>query len=974
MTPINPRISLWVDTYNPKKGDTLQEQNLYTVLKYCETIDPSTEKGKSGSIFPFLSSTINTSDKYSDGVLFIDFDNCSNYSELIFNSFEKLCQKLPNILGVNFSHSGNLHFYLYDEVVKENPKKYGERNLLYMCCLSQVIKVVTGIDLRDIEGCLDTHTKSFYQRFFLSQSKFQWNPYCCSTSLGKDQEKKLRSEYHKWIRFGSMNPVVIDLPKIDFTGSIVVDSKFYINTKKGVVSGYEARTVIVASTYHHFNNDLDKSIEYICNTFKNFDPMCRQLRSMVSTGSVNYLWDSTTEMILFPSETGIILKEDEYLSDKLNIEEELNEKKYLYICSNTGTGKSELVKRYMKEHPEINVIYIQMMKSILKGKYHQIEKITINNTDRVDREKKYTHIHLTMDKLIGGSFKNIDPNKYVVFVDESHLLQDHVSFRRSTIESFCSFLSKCKNVIFLSATPKSDIRLFDFKRLVYTKIQKQKLDIHQIPINLIGKGHKESTYYKYMIDDIEQRSRGRHITIFTNKKEKEWLEYGLRDKDITRFRSDFYNDDNVKSVLIDNTIRTKWCLSTSYMSVGVEVKHGKHVVVFDIHEGIDISHIIQSIGRFRPGVIDELEVLIYYRHGKLPYHPIDIEYIDNINTVWNNLLVDGCCGKTMNILSSRILNIKGLEPYSIETLSMMKELTISNIIESNDFYSPHSYQVLKSLPYSSVIVTNEEVNNVSTDGSKKRVIRETKLIHYLKSKTDEYVISLGSDNDEELGGYERVWRNTEVPYNDKVEGRKTIRMCKFIIYMGLPLCQTLDYFNDDIKTSYKYSQLINDYVRLEKGQKVISEFNGSEKTLEKINYEQSIVKDIFTEEFLKWCCTEHRVKLFVESICEDPYLLELCDLLDIPYDVEETVKIKIFNDKTFKDYKLRNKENNGRSLGGKISSPKKKITIIHSETNEVVSFDSKGDCMRFLKLSPRTFSKLIKGNTVRGCKWIVSIL
>ena len=112
------------------------------------------------------------------------------------------------------------------------------------------------------------------------------------------------------------------------------------------------------------------------------------------------------------------------------------------------------------------------------------------------------------------------------------------------------------------------------------------------------------------------------------------------------------------------------------------------------------------------------------------------------------------------------------------------------------------------------------------------------------------------------------------------------------------------------------------------------------------------------------------MKLFVDKTYNDPLLKEFCDFLDIPYE-DDTIKIEIFQDKTFKDNRLRNKEKNGRSFGGKISSPKKNVSIIHSETNEVMKFSSKGECMKFLKISPRTFSKLVKGQTVRGCKWSI---
>ena len=235
MNPINPKVSLWVKEYFPKKSERLEELDLFTVLKHCETISTTAQKGKSGSIFPYLSSSIDTKEKYSDGVLFIDFDHCSDVSKVIYDSFDKLCEILPNILGVNFSYSGNLHFYMYDIVVKETPTKYGERNTFWMCCLAQCIKKITNIDLRTIDGCMDPHSKYFTQRLFLSRSEFKWNIHCCALTISKSDEKRIRTEYHKWFQFNSIKPTAVELPELNFNGTISVNSEFSINTLKGVV-------------------------------------------------------------------------------------------------------------------------------------------------------------------------------------------------------------------------------------------------------------------------------------------------------------------------------------------------------------------------------------------------------------------------------------------------------------------------------------------------------------------------------------------------------------------------------------------------------------------------------------------------------------------------------------------------------------------------------------------------------------------
>lgn len=965
MNTINPKVSLWTKHYFPKKNESLNEIDLYTVLKYCVDIDNTALKGQSGSIFPYLSSTLDSSDKYSDGVLFIDFDHCSDVANQIYESFDNLCQTLPNILGVNFSYSGNLHFYIYDFTVKENPSLYSERNTFWMCCLSQCIKKVTGIDLRNIEGCMDPHSKYFSQRLFLAKSEFKWNVYCTHTIVSKSDIKRLKSEYHKWFNFNTMKSCVIELPPLEFSGTISVDSSFFINTQKGPVSGWEARTVIVASTYHHFNCDLDATVQYICNRYINCQDMCEQLKSMVSTGSVNFLWDSTTERILFPKPEGIVLQYNEYLSDVLDLDEELKNNRYLYICSNTGTGKTELVKKFMRDHPERKVVYVQMMKSILSGKVDSIEDLTVFNTDYVENIEDRNQIHLTIDKTI-STFKGIDPKNYTVFVDESHLLEDHIGFRISVIKTLCQILAKSLHVIFLSATPKSDIRLLDFKILNYTKIQDQTLLIRQIPIMVRGRKSSDAIYFDYMIKDIEKRTRNRHVTIFTNKKEDKWLDYGLINKDVTRFRADFPNDKKVLSVLKDNRICTKWCLATSYMSVGVEVKHGRHTVVFDIHEGIDISHIIQSIGRFRPGYISDLEVLIYYKMGKMPYRPIKTDVISNLDNIWNHLIVETDIGNVANILSSKLLKISDVN-FPVEATDMIRILKLSNLRTCIDFYSPHSYQILKSLPYKKVAVVNESKKELSSDNSVARCRREDELIDYLKSCTNRYVSMLG----ESEGGYETLWNSGILPYNDKVAARKIIRKCKYIVNMGLPLSKTIDFFCNDVNEAYEWVLALKDYIRLNRGERVIVDFVGSQKTRENLEMKQKVIKELFTKEFLNWCVKSEKVNLFIDITSEDQSLEILNSILNLDAH-EDSVEIEFFKGNNSKECMERISKKEMCSFGGKISSPKKAISLIDPETSEMLHFDSKGECMQFLKISPRTFSKFVKGNTIRGCKWQIA--
>ena len=117
-----------------------------------------------------------------------------------------------------------------------------------------------------------------------------------------------------------------------------------------------------------------------------------------------------------------------------------------------------------------------------------------------------------------------------------------------------------------------------------------------------------------------------------------------------------------------------------------------------------------------------------------------------------------------------------------------------------------------------------------------------------------------------------------------------------------------------------------------------------------------------------------RVNLFVDMITKDPNMEILCSVLGLDVEIGETLDIEIFRGDSNNECLRRISQTELRSLGGKSSSPKKVISIINIETDEKKTFGSKGDCMKFLNMSSRTFSKFVKGAQIRGCKWMVTPL
>ena len=362
-------------------------------------------------------------------------------------------------------------------------------------------------------------------------------------------------------------------------------------------------------------------------------------------------------------------------------------------------------------------------------------------------------------------------------------------------------------------------------------------------------------------------------------------------------------------------------------------------------------------------------MLIYYRVGKLPSKLINDEVVNNFDTIWDNLVVNTDEGNVANILSTKLIRLSDVD-IPIEAVRMIRILKQTNIEETNEYYSPHSYQILKSLPYKSIKVTNEEIVEVDTENIQRRSVPERELLEYLKSCDNSHISSLAESKE----GYALLWSSGLIPYNDKVASRKLIRKSKYIVNMELPFGKTMEFFEDQIDEAYTIATYLKDYVRLKRKERVVVDFQGSDNVHSKLEKGQRIVKEVFTQEFLDYVSGNVKVNLFVNMVTKDPNMEILCSVLGLDVEIEKTLDIEIFRGDSYNECLRRISQTELRSLGGKSSSPKKVISIINTETDEKKTFESKGDCMKFLNMSSRTFSKFVKGSQVRNCKWTVSML
>lgn len=1002
VSEINPRISYSSIGKFAKNGSNMSITTLKDVLNRCASDEfKGKQKGSSGCILPYVSKKLGDRPFVHEGVVILDLDKFNKEpallgkENLIYEKFEEIAMYMPNLLAINFSYSHNLHVFVYDQNVVDE-SSYNKWSAIYMAVFARVINKLFNIDLRQYEGALDDHQKA-YQKLFINYSPFKWNHYCAQTKISDKDIKKLQTDYK--ITFGGLDDKreIKDSTPMDVTGTIAVDKEYSILGW----SGWDARTVIAAAAYFHFNKDVKRAKQWIYSKFSNADEIYAQMQSMANSGSVVGKYRREVEQLLFKNdEEKTILKSDEYLSDIIDFDKLTD--KYYYIQSNTNTGKTEFVKRLLKckeieiEHDsnelfprdkEIikeyrKVIVIQATKALRDGKKQGVEDKTLENWEKVEGENSF---HTTFEGFSGNA-RNVNLEDYTIVVDESHLLEEYITFRTSVIHELLEFLERAGKVIFMSATPKSDFLMFPFKIMRFEKIQQQTLDVYQYPIQIEGRGSINAARYTYMCDFVRTlTNEGEKVLVFSNKKQSEWKEYGL-ENNVTLFNATNCGDSAVQDILNDNRLSNSVTLATKYMGCGVEVKNEKKVhLVFFLDEGWDFDFFAQAIGR--PRDAENICVHLFYseyknwksQEGKW-YCGLKTKKIEAIKNALDHLTA-----RTLdNVSTDNLLAVMmtGLYEARNRNNDKIKKLVIGNVLTESGIHTPYALDLFKQLPYKKVNIHICDSVKLDLDNKKRRVREEKELIEYLCNCTDDEWLFISTRE------YEEIFQ--VVPYKDKVVARNTIRLCKYIRdRLKLNLKEVMAFFE---KTSLakKYMIALSRYCNLEAGWDAIEPFDGSKDTEEDLSEDIERLKTIFTKEFLEDYIADVMrpgflvkdnlaFRMYYDEIFKDVLrergMWKEIDAERLFYWEAPRHDAEMFQKNSYKESINRKQIN---SINGKKGGRKKQtVSMQVVETGEVKVFESKSECAEYLKgvgCSSRQFNKLLKDEGDFASKYKILIL
>ena len=863
---VGPILSRFIEKYNVKTGTPLKYTNLRSVLEYQKNVITSNVKGESGRIFKYTNPTAFPDSYNCDGCICIDIDNIPDeVADTVFDNFEMLSHVMPNLLAMCFSHKHNLHVFLYDDRFvgnNINKEEYLESANMWMAAFARVVKLKLNIDLREYEKALDKTGSEIYQAVFLCKTDYKWNDYCSVVALDKGDIKKLKAEYHLLFKTfihnfnsNSVNEVMRIKRDENTIFNVEVPRVIDKHVSFGNWSGNDLRRMIASNILIYCDGDKNKAREIVK---ENFDgKTITEINSWLRNNYESFYDKSLYDWLFVESKDKIILDKKQYLND-MNILETYKEDKYLYIVSNTNTGKTEWSKRVITNNDNVIVLYPN--KALRDGKKKGVEDYTYENN--VSELNKNQSANISIDLFV-RMYEEDDMADKTVIVDESHLLQDYSGMqgRREIIKETIKLMRKAEKVIFMSATPKKDIDLFPFKIVRYEKIQQQKVYVHctMLEVDKIEKGNKISktnAVYNHMVKFIDDKlfARDKKCIVFSDKGQDKWLKYGLQkymdEKLCGRYRSKDETIDCKNSINNENKLIYPITLATRYLGVGVEIKNeSEGHIVMNLDEGFDIAFIEQCIGRFRDAEVVHV-YLFASREPGMKFEK-DLNMLKELNEKYYMELYDE--EDDMNRLN--ILKAKKLNAYDTfegdESLNKAVGMLLANNIVDGMIHSTFLdvHMMGKRLPYDkfNVKIKSEKLNE-------KQI--EANHINYENNEDDmmNHILSLNFSQQQTLfeNNIETILNNQIVPYNDRVSARKYMKMIKPIIKRGWELNKWMEFFDNKMSVMCKEKDRMVLYCKWKRGDYSLND-SGDEVLVETKKELEIIFKEVemlWSKEFL----------------------------------------------------------------------------------------------------------------------------
>lgn len=884
-----------------------------TKLNPCEGIKKLAEfaRGKEKQNLPVIYPYRGVKGEYSNSnTFFIDIDT-TKYVDDVINNSDEIFGTLSNILYMQKSYSGKLHLICVFEE-QDSAAAWSYAATLNTIAILHVLKTQFGYDFLSIQGAVDTHSLKFTQALYISGSEVIENPFGgCLLKFDRKDVNKLIETYPQYFDGTKKQKQVLMPAELDESQLVNLD---YFNESKKI-------SVDKNLTVGEYNgNDLrwriGRELYYLLGSEEAAKTFCEQhftnaneikIYTKYPENKVVKNWLLTTFHRTIVDNTPKT-KIEGYLMDYYDqIKDLYNENKRILIKAPTGVGKTILTKRLANEY---NAVVLVPFNSMLKlyTKDENLNGLEIKGLNEVSSRSENKYSTDSPCVMVWDQAYKYDLSNRLVISDETHQWFNDRTYRMSAVKTM-DLAKRWERLVCISATPSGEQYTL---QLPVFEFYKERKDINTVICHTDQPGE----YINEFIKSFQlNKTKYDKMCVFSDAYAQRLYqnnEGSVLIHSITRDSEEF------QSMLANERIDGDVTILTSLAFNGLNFmnENEKILVIIDCQEGKDTANkIIQAAGRFRKADVD-LCIVFKTQRSTDDKQTINEkrsdalkldEFVEENNDSW--ISVD-----SRLLFDDSYCALNEIEQYN--TTHSTQEMIIKELCEAG-YFTPIRHQYMPKAKLEPI---------------------QLKKKHEQNEEFVEMVMNENIDEDE-LTDYQRGWNNAirKISEQTKVDWGSVVGTYKKGTLM--------DTIIEDIVYIIKVTKLSDEeFKRITSDDKMkkLKEMGCSKICLAKQKKYINKIKKIRSE----W-------ELFSTSIFEDD-------------SIDEFMKYFIDGRVALKD-ELRQKQSNG----GAKSHPKQKIILRNKQTDELIEFESKTDCMNFLGISNPTFCKFLKGITKKNVEFEV---
>ena len=568
--------------------------------------------GKKKDNLPVLTAYRGVRGEYKpSNIFFVDIDTKEGVDKIIANP-EKLFDNFRNIYFIQKSYSGKLHICGVFAEELENAEEWSYMTRIYTAATLYAIKKIYGIDYSKIDGGIDTHSFKYSQLLYVSAENIFFNSKLTPIYFPEENKTQLFEEYpelkptKKEIKVYQAGNLQSKYECGDSTNRICIDRNFKISE----LSGNEVRWRISKIATEIFGEDAKEWCDkrfYYGNGLSIFS----NVRGDIGINHLVLNWLVANNYITIKEKTEEpqtesnyveVFMESPYLSSYVDtICDYIQNENVLTVYAPTGAGKTTCISGCVKD---ANNRSTKICKGIVDSYPNSLVLVPFNVTNNlydsmniVSSENNNKYKPGEPNVMIWDQFNKISSsiNPDIVIVDESHTLFLDRAYRNSavaTINTLYTYLQKGIKVVFVSATPAGEVKIFNSFVLRFKKKDERDVKITFCTVN--------DTFTSIMKDI--RRGGFDKICVFSDYDAgmlyANCLSEGI--DNMTIYHSNYRK--NVDQLRRDEKINNRISFMTCIAFNGLNIKNEGEKILIDIRmtQGeTTYNEIIQIIGRFR---------------------------------------------------------------------------------------------------------------------------------------------------------------------------------------------------------------------------------------------------------------------------------------------------------------------------------------------------------------------------------------